>query len=241
MKIARTTCPLFVLLVMLSCTPKNHQYYDTSGREIGASKYDRLNNYLFNLELATEEEGKTVSRLYDRRKFGRMTAGQLQDFRESLELSLDQKLDFSTDLCIGYFDVDYSMKEDCVEYYLTEKRFDFTTADNYIGKPLNYISVLNKAHSNTKLAELYFIDRKHVILDNFFVKGIACDHWLVLRPDGQFRYYYAEGGSAIFDELDHKWDDTFIQADYNKLKELSNKNKEHQLLNDKVSNLTKNP
>ena len=131
--------------------------------------------------------------------------------------SLKSELDFSTDLCIGYFIDDDTRKDNCIEFYLTKKRFDFR-------KKLNYIRVLQKEYDIVEEEPSYLIDQNDVFLNHFCTEGISCDNWMVLRPNGDYRIYYAEGGSYIFDELKKEWNSAFQKAEYKKLKKLS-KNK----------------
>ena len=198
---------LFILLISGCAVP--HHYYNQDKERIKKSKYNKLKDHRVNLDVTTDYDTLIISRLYDRRLFGKLNKEQLQKVRLDMEKSLSVTLDFSEDLLVGYFSEKQSYGEDCFAAYLNNRRFDFSDKGNYI-------KVVKAEVTTYEVKDPYYIDRDKIFSANFFTEGVACDNWMVLRPDGTYGIYYAEGGNAIFWDLDEEWDLDFIKKNSRK-------------------------
>lgn len=182
-----------------------YRYYNELGEEITKEEYNEQLDYRYNLNTIQRYDTLIVSRLYPRERFGRLRGQKLIDLQNMLQASVGQKIDFSEDICIGFFTSESYAKEDCKYFYLFDKRF------NRMFRKINYIRVVDEEVVSEKEHYNYLLDKDDFFKKMFFKNEVTCDNWFAIRPNGDYRTFIGDGGANICYDFNKEWTDEYIE------------------------------
>jgi len=191
-----------------------HYYFDCEGNVISKNTYkslmDPVDAFAYCLPMTIKNDTAIISTWTYREYFEKLDAGSLEIVQKYLQELVSYPLDFTKDVAIAYFKK--FKNKDCAEFYLNTPRF------NKYKNASQYIAFIKKGQDVGKVAYPYYVDELGLMEDELFFKlDMACSHWMVLKPDGNYRLYFGEGGPIMFmDEMDEKWDKKFIKNRLNR-------------------------
>jgi len=188
-----------------------HLYFNEEDTKITREEFQDQLDYSFNLFNTIKYDSIIISKLYPRQRFGRLDETKLSRIQSQMMKATATEINFESDLCIGFFYNRSWADDDCINFYLTDKNFN-----NLIKE--NYIRVIDKEIETSKNQFRYIIDKDNFFRSTFFREDITCDNWLAIRPNGDYRTYYGEGGYSICKEFDKVWDDDYINSYFEELK-----------------------
>jgi len=199
------------LVLLMSGCGSHHVFYDTSGRQVSRAQFKKQVNLRLNKYSTKLIDGHKVTSLYPNHSVGKLNPDALKSVQQKLKL-MSEDIDVSKPLCIGLFR--YTLDEwgnCCADNYLARKDFD-----DYE----NYIRVVNFLVKPQDRYLPFYYDKDNFLKETFFPEDLACDHWMVLRPNGEYQIHYGETGSWIFDYVDVEWDDAISESYYESQRQL---------------------